>query len=206
MEPQPKPTKKEIVTEFRTREILAAARRLMQDRGVEAATMEEIAAAAGVAKGTVYLYFQSKDDLVKALLSQMGENLVRDLEVLLEIRESPREKLNRLVTFLLGFLEEERVLFAIYARDAISTGRYRWELEEKYLTLLTRFFTQGVKTHQFISTDPRLLTFMLRGLVRAAGFYQMTDSRKDVMKEVVPVVQTLLSSGLLVHHDEGTAE
>ncbi len=57
----PKATKKEIVTAFRTQEILAAARQLLDQRGLEAMTMEEIAAAAGVAKGTVYLYFQSKD-------------------------------------------------------------------------------------------------------------------------------------------------
>ena len=68
-----KPTKKEIVTEFRTREILAAARRLMQSRGLEAITMEEIAAAAGVAKGTVYLYFQGKDDLIQALIPRWGK-------------------------------------------------------------------------------------------------------------------------------------
>jgi len=45
-----KATKKEIVTAFRTREILAAARSLLEQRGPEAMTMEEIAAAAGVAK------------------------------------------------------------------------------------------------------------------------------------------------------------
>jgi AcrR family transcriptional regulator len=202
----PKQTKKKIVTEFRTREILAAARRLIQDRGVEAMTMEEIAAAAGVAKGTVYLYFQGKDDLVQALLSQVGENLVRDLEALLEIPESAREKLNRLVTFLLELLEQERVLFPIYAREVIRSGHHRWEQEEKYLALLTRFFAQGVKSGQFIAADPRLFTFLLRGLVRAAGFYQMTENRKDVMKEALPVVQTLLSSGLLVRQDEGAAE
>jgi AcrR family transcriptional regulator len=202
----PKQTKKEIVTKFRTREILAAARRLMQGRGVEAVTMEEIAAAAGVAKGTVYLYFQGKDDLVQALLSQVGENLVRDLEAVLEVPGTAREKLDRLVTFLLGFLEQERVLFPVYAREVIRSGHNRWEQEEKYLALLTRFFAQGVKSGQFIPADPRLFTLLLRGLVRATGFYQMTESRKDVMKEALPVVQTLLSSGLLVHRDEVAAE
>jgi len=44
MNPPPKPTKKEIVTEFRTREILVAAQRLVRSRGVAAVTMEEIAA------------------------------------------------------------------------------------------------------------------------------------------------------------------
>ncbi len=103
-----KPTKKEIVTEFRTREILAAARRLMQHRGVEAVTMEEIAAAAGVAKGTVYLYFHGKEDLIQALMSQVGENLIQDLETLLAQPGSPMEKLDVLVTGLLKFVEEPR--------------------------------------------------------------------------------------------------
>ena len=75
-----KATKKEIVTAFRTREILAAARSLLEQRGPEAITMEEIAAAAGVAKGTLYLYFQSKDDLIQALITQVGENILQDLE------------------------------------------------------------------------------------------------------------------------------
>jgi AcrR family transcriptional regulator len=42
--------------------------------------MDEIAQAAGVAKGTIYLYFQSKDELIQALLSQVGQALARDLE------------------------------------------------------------------------------------------------------------------------------
>jgi len=64
----PQTTKKEMVTTFRTREILAAARRVMEDHGLEAVTMEEIALAAGVAKGTIYLYFSGKDELIQALV------------------------------------------------------------------------------------------------------------------------------------------
>ena len=109
MNPALKPTKKEIVTEFRTREILAAARRLMQSRGVEEVTMEEIAAAAGVAKGTVYLYFQGKEDLIQALMSQVGENLIQDLETLLDKPGSTAEKLNILVTGLMKFVRGRTV-------------------------------------------------------------------------------------------------
>jgi AcrR family transcriptional regulator len=69
-------TKKEIVAAFRTKEIMTAARQVMERRGVEAVTMDEIAAAAGVAKGTIYLYFDSKDDLIYALMSQVGDNIL----------------------------------------------------------------------------------------------------------------------------------
>jgi AcrR family transcriptional regulator len=202
-----KPTKKEIVTEFRTREILAAARGLMQSRGVEAVTMEEIATAAGVAKGTVYLYFQGKEDLVYALLSLSGEKLISGLQALLENPGSAVERLNRVVAFLLNFLEQERVLFPVYARQSSpggvsqereGRGRRLRELEEEFVALLSRFFAEGIEAGQFIPADPRLLTLMVRELVRAVGYFQMLENREDAITEARPVMQSLLGSGLLV--------
>ena len=207
MQPAAKPTKKEIVTEFRTREILAAARGLMQSRGLEAVTMEEIAGAAGVAKGTVYLYFQGKEDLVQALLSQVAEKLISGLKPLLDHPGSAGEKLNRLVTFLLHILEQERVLFPVYARQSSpggvsqereGRGRRLRELEEEFVALLSRFFAEGIEAGQFIPADPRLLTLMIRELVRAVGYFQMLEKREDAITEALPVMQALLASGLLV--------
>jgi TetR/AcrR family transcriptional repressor of nem operon len=214
MNPDLKPTKKEIVTEFRTREILAAARRLMQSRGVEAVTVEEIAAAAGVAKGTVYLYFQGKEDLIQALMSQVGENLIKDLETLLAKPGTTGEKLDVLVTGLMKFVEEERFLFPFYVRDVIrgavserqGLGNHHRELEAKFMALLERFFAEGVQAGEFFPADPRLLSYLLRGLMRAVSYYQMTQSQKVAVGEALPVVKTLLSSGLLVRSQyEGSA-
>ena len=88
-------TKKEVVAAFRTGEILAAARNLMDRQGADALTMDEIAAAAGVAKGTLYLYFQSKDELILALLSQVGETMALDVQAFLGPRTRPRRNCGR---------------------------------------------------------------------------------------------------------------
>jgi AcrR family transcriptional regulator len=200
-----KATKKEIVTAFRTREILAAARQLLEQRGLEAMTMEEIAAAAGVAKGTLYLYFQSKDDLIQALITQVGENMIRDVEASLEGLGTPPEKLTRMVSVLLEYLNRERLLFPIYARELLRgegesregfRGRYQ-ELEEKFVTLVTRLFAEGIAAGQFIPANPRLLTFLIRGLIRATGYYQKAERQADAAQEALPVILTLLSSGLV---------
>lgn len=200
----PKQTKKKLVTEFRTREILAAARRLMQGRGVEAVTMEEIASAAGVAKGTVYLYFQGKDDLVQALISQVGENILADIEAVTAAPGPPAEQIRQVASVLLDYLMRERALFPVYARDLLRGGRgaaaVYWqnlqEMEEKFVNLVTRLFAQGIDSGQFIPADPRLLTFLLRGLVRAVGYYQLVEGQEEAVKEAMPVLLTLLTSGL----------
>jgi AcrR family transcriptional regulator len=205
MPASPKTTKKEIVTAFRTREILAAGRQLLEQRGPEAMTMEEIAAAAGVAKGTLYLYFQSKDDLILALINQVGENILQDMEAVLQAPGSPAEKLSRMVSVLLEYLNRERLLFPIYARELLrgegesregSRRRYQ-ELEEEFVALVTRLFAEGIAAGQFIPANPRLLTFLIRGLVRATGYYQKAEGKADAAKEALPVILTLLSSGLI---------
>jgi len=205
MNQPPKATKKEIVTAFRTREILAAARKLLEQRSPEAMTMEEIAAAAGVAKGTVYLYFQSKDDLIQALITRVGENILRDLEASLMAPGTPPEKLMRIVGVLLEYLNRERLLFPIYARELVRGDgpsqegfRLRFqELEEQFVALLTRLFAEGIAAGYFIPANPRLLTFLIRGLVRATGYYQKAEGQADAAQEALPVILTLISSGLI---------
>ena len=61
-------TRKDVVTEFREAEILQAARQVFARRGFADASMEEIAQAAGLAKGTLYLYYDSKRELYTAAL------------------------------------------------------------------------------------------------------------------------------------------
>lgn len=200
---KPKPTKKEVVTAFRTREILAAARDVMERLGVEATTMDEIAQAAGVAKGTIYLYFHSKEELLQALMSQVGENMLRDLKAIIEKPQSPREKLVQVLNVLVDYLERELTLFPIYMRDFAQWmlrgsrrgfGRIQ-ELEGQILSLITQLFAEGVATGEFIPADPRLLTFLLRSLVRGLGFYGITEGRREAFKEALPVLVTFILSG-----------
>ncbi len=199
-----KATKKELVTAFRTREILSAARKLMERRGLEAVTMEEIAGAAGVAKGTLYLYFPSKDELIRALITQVGEILLQDIEAIVQASGSPPEKIRRVASLLLDYLIKERALFPAYARDLRRGGadspkgywRQLQDMEEKFLDLVIPVFSQGIDAGLFIPANPRLLSFMLRSMVRGVGYYQMNEGQEEAVKEALPVLLILLSSGL----------
>ena len=199
-----KTTKKAVVTAFRTHEILTAAREVMERRGVETATMDEIAQTAGVAKGTLYRYFTNKGDLIHALMSQVGENIRQDLAAIVETPLTPVEKLLQVVRLLLDNLERERLLFPVYMRDLVQWSQEGGEirfprvkaLEEEIVSLITRLFREGIARGQFMDADPRILTFLLRGLVRAVGYYQMTSTRESAVKDALPVVSAMILSGI----------
>src|SRR2546421_12562691 len=90
-------TKKDVVTEFRTSGILEAARKVFAKKGFHEATVDDIAEAAGVAKGTVYLYYESKRDVYFAALKfgigQMYSLLLDELNKV----TTPEEKLKALI-------------------------------------------------------------------------------------------------------------
>ena len=79
--PQPKWERR---PEERPREILEAALRVFAARGYGATRLEDVAAAAGVTKGTIYYYFKSKEDLLIRLVASRDREIFADLETLMQ--------------------------------------------------------------------------------------------------------------------------
>jgi len=90
--------------------ILRAAVRVFAKKGFYATRVSEIAAAAGVADGTIYLYFKSKDELLVALFEDRVDRLLAFLEAQLPRTASATEKLRRIIHIQLQLLEGERDL------------------------------------------------------------------------------------------------
>jgi len=68
--------RKEKEKEFKQQYIIESAMKLFEENGFENTTMAEIAEAAGFAKGTLYLYFENKDDLLIAVKGQILESFL----------------------------------------------------------------------------------------------------------------------------------
>src|SRR5438034_6410514 len=107
-------TKKDVVTEFRTSGILEAARKVFAKKGFHEAKVDDIAETAGVAKGTVYLYYASKRDVYFAALkfgiAQMYSLILDELKKV----ATPEEKLKALIATKLAYFDENRDFFKIY--------------------------------------------------------------------------------------------
>lgn len=83
------------VSEARKQDILLAAAQVFTAQGLSIARMDDIAAAAGISKGTVYLYYPSKEKLIEALLHRLFEPLEAAL-MTLQTNEAPsRERLRQ---------------------------------------------------------------------------------------------------------------
>src|ERR1700753_3540305 len=99
--PNPSEPRWRRLPEERPRQILAAALEVFGERGLAAARLEDIAKRAGVSKGTIYLYFSNKEELVRAMI---GDIVVGQLEVAERaVEESTKNATDTLVEFMRSY-------------------------------------------------------------------------------------------------------
>ena len=90
-------TKEEVIKEYRVREILEAARRVMARYGMQGTTVDRVAEEAKVAKGTIYLYFDTKDELVHAAVLEGLREMVAETIASDDPSIPPLERIRKLI-------------------------------------------------------------------------------------------------------------
>jgi AcrR family transcriptional regulator len=174
-------TRTRLAPAIRRASILDAATRLILRDGAAGLTMEDIAREAGVARGTLYLYFDSVDGVTAALRDRYAQELIGELEPLLATGGSG-SRLRRLDAFIAGLakaLHDRRELHhALFTRTSAAEA----PLTEAFRALLRRFIQDGRDAGEFSVPDLDLTTdFLLAGLHAAlAGGLHNTGPAKAV--------------------------
>lgn len=106
--------------------ILEATIQVLRERGLSGLKVEEVAREAEVGKGTVYLYFQDKQDLLKALVEHRTFSFYQKVEEVVG-REVPfAERLGEFLRLRVSWVEEWRGLWAAVAREAQPENTQGW--------------------------------------------------------------------------------
>jgi TetR/AcrR family transcriptional regulator len=148
----------------RRQSILQAAREAFFENGFHNATVDNVAERAEVSKGTVYLYFKSKEAILARLLLEGLDELVKELERAYAAEESlpADERLRRLAWAYLSFFQRESQYFPFLMamdrgrfQEAIPSHVYREILEASLegLNLAVRAIEQGCEEGLFECHD-----------------------------------------------------
>lgn len=177
--------------ETRPGELLAAALDMFRTRGFAATRMDDIAAQAGVSKGTIYLYYPSKQAIFEALVKdRLVPNLAR-VEATLGASAAPApDKFRIVITAILAVLGDPRLL-AIPRLVLTEAGAfpdlarfYRQEVVARGLALIGGIVEQGIREGAFRAVEPDAAArlFMAPLIMTAlwqGAFAQVEDSPTD---------------------------
>jgi AcrR family transcriptional regulator len=127
--------KAETASEFRCAEILDAARQVFAKRGFNQATVDDIAEAAGVAKGTLYLYFRSKDDIYMAALKQGVALMNEETRRRVEESVTAAAKIRAFIAARIEYCEKNREFFQIYHAEFGKILRHPADIGRDFLEM-----------------------------------------------------------------------
>jgi len=152
--------------------ILKAAIKVFAKNGFYATRVSEIAKAAGVADGTIYLYFKNKDDV---LITIFEDGINRLLVILREVAESdePFEKrITRIIELQLGLLEDQRDLAEVITVNLRQSSRllkqYATPLFMQYIDVIAGVVREGQEEGAFRKDlNPRVVARSLFGALDA---------------------------------------
>jgi TetR/AcrR family transcriptional regulator len=150
-------------------QILEAALRVFADKGFAETTMDEVAADAGLAKGSLYVYFPTKEDLLRKLLSRF--TLLPELPQLMDsIRElPPRKGIPKLVTQIWRRFRERRELARVVVREIHSNAErariFNEEVGLRAYRLLADYLTIWMKRGELRRADPLATSQCLFGML-----------------------------------------
>lgn len=154
----------------RPAQILNAALDVFSEHGYAAAKLDEIAHQAGVSKGTIYLYFASKDELFKALVKDIIGAQLRSVD-LLPTPPSASLELERALRGHWSFVTQPRfdgwfrILVAELPKHPELLEFYNREVIDRAWTMLERIIQRGIDTGEFRPLAPRLTVGFVNSLI-----------------------------------------
>jgi AcrR family transcriptional regulator len=171
-------SKKEVVTKFRTGEILAAAHRVFAEKGFHAATIDEVAKAADIAKGTVYVYYRSKRALYWAALNRGILEMLDKTKSSMDRAQTTEAKIHAFIETKFRYFDENREFFKIYYSEFGNVLTHPAEARNNFAKL-------------YLNQAQMLREVLARGLRRK----EIRCSRA----ESVAFAITELTRGLIIH-------
>jgi AcrR family transcriptional regulator len=153
----------------RRKEIIRTAREIFSQKGFAETRVTDITEKAGIAKGTLYLYFRSKEELFLAVIRDAAERLRHSVAEALHGVEDPLERVRISVPVIFDTCRREAALYlAIFQQSTFVDNEHAAEMQALYEPLAYDFqktIEEGVEKGVFHVGDPQILSHGVFGFL-----------------------------------------
>ncbi|WP_263410605.1 TetR/AcrR family transcriptional regulator [Terriglobus tenax] len=191
-------SRRQVLTDFRRSEILDAALKLFGKKGFAETRMDDVAEKAKVAKGTLYLYFSSKEEIYEAAISQAAQEQKESMQRAMTGVTGTVNRLRVFLTTRMSFWATQPNLY----RMLVTIGRERRHRKQTHGLLqttvkeLVEIFEDGVRAGELPARDFEPVGWALMDLLRGMNERRMygeanhtpEQDTATILSFVLPVV------------------
>ena len=200
--------KEDVLREFRIREILDATCRVVARHGFQGATVERVAEEAEIAKGTVYLYFQNKDELFTAAVEQGIQSFTSQVRDQVTEALTPIEKLQRLIEVSLELSDTHRDFFKtlLLERNFLAASpnhpeaAHMLDLYLAHIRFMEEIIQDGVRVGIFRAHNVEASAFALNEAIRGCFQQRALGLTARPVTEDASILLDLFFNGVLNQH------
>ncbi|ADP33338.1 TetR/AcrR family transcriptional regulator [Bacillus atrophaeus] len=179
-------------------QIIDAAVEVIAENGYHQSQVSKIAKQAGVADGTIYLYFKNKEDILISLFKEKMGQFIERMEEEIKGKQTAKEKLALVITKHFSLLADDRHLAIV---TQLELRQSNLELRQKindilkgYLNILESILTEGIESGEFKENlDIRLARQMVFGTIdETVTTWVMNDQKYDLTSLADKVLDLLV--------------
>ncbi|GMR25112.1 MAG: hypothetical protein BMS9Abin39_0390 [Ignavibacteria bacterium] len=161
--------KREVKKKIKIERILAAAADLFSQKSYHEVMMEDVAKMIGVAKGTVYNYFTSKEELYFSIMSLRMKNLLASLTEKMKTEHNSIDSLRSYTIHVYMFMMKYQNFFLMYKRESLNSQSDLCDelrlLEGQLKSQLSRIIREGINNDLFRNVDDEFIANSILGSI-----------------------------------------
>ena len=180
-------------------EILIQAANLFRKKGFSGTSMQDIARDVGILKGSIYYYFNSKNEIFREVLNKGISPVLKNAEFIMAKDLSPAEKLRELLRSHIDYIIHDNYSLILYFQEkekiSLQETKKYIESRNRYEKIFKDLLAQGIKQGVFPKVDITLTVYAILGMCNwIVQWYNPKGSRspKDIIEHMVYLICDLM--------------
>jgi AcrR family transcriptional regulator len=196
--------RREFVTAMMKDTIFEAADSVLEQHGVGGITMDRVATTAGLATGSLYNYFQDKDDLLQFIYARLVEPFFQAIEEIAAGNLPAPRKLEKILRTALEHSAKHKGVIRLLA-ETDQDHKVRKSTRPRFLRLLTSLFEHGIKEGSFRPHNPAHTGHMFLGSLSELFELQADGASNEEVSEYVGSLIDAVLNGFSIHAEKRPA-
>ncbi len=168
------------------RKIFETSMKLFAEKGYEATSIEEITATVGVAKGTLYYHFSSKEEIFNFLVEEGIKLLQNSIDIKTAKRNNYIDKIKAIVLIQIKIVSKYEDIITILLSQFWGNENRNKRCQNQvfeYIDKIEKIVQEGIQKGEIQKGDPRIIASEIYGLICSTLIYKKRENTEiDVMK------------------------